>query len=298
MFFGDVVGRPGRETVRDALPQLKERFKPDFIIANVENIAGGSGVTAPTVQKIFAYGVNVCTTGDHIFRNKEFIHVIYDPRLLRPANLPTAALGKGWNVYQTSGGETIMVLNLLGRIFMEPNRCPFEAADEALAAVAALPRKPRVIVADMHAEATSEKCAIGRHLDGRVSAVVGSHTHVQTADDQILPGGTAYLTDLGMCGSHHSIIGREIQPVLQKLRTGMPARFEVASGGRKACGAVIRVETSTGKAVAVERFQEPVAEPPKDVKEDENGNSSARNRVNPPADARRANAGSAAAADA
>lgn len=269
LFFGDVVGRPGRETVRDALPGLKEKHRADFVVANVENIAGGSGITGGTVRKMFAYGVDVCTTGDHIFRNKDFVQIIDEPRVLRPANLPVTAAGRGWSAYTTVDGVRLAVVNLQGRIFMEPHRCPFEIADAVLAEISALDPLPHAVLVDIHAEATSEKVALGRHLDGRVAAVVGTHTHVQTADEHIMPGGTAYITDLGMCGPYDSIIGRDTRAVLQRLRTGMPARFVVAKRGLRACGVALCLDEQTGRAVAVERFQVPTAskEPTEEQKE-------------------------------
>ena len=257
LYFGDVVGEPGRKGLGHAIPLLKERHDPDFILANGENSAAGSGVSASTLQKMLSYGVQAVTTGDHIFKNKEYAGVIQDPRLLRPANYPKSADGKGWGVFEDRHGRRLAVINLMGRIFMEPLRCPFEIADEIVAEVS---QTVKVILVDMHAEATSEKVALGWHLDGRVSAIVGTHTHIQTADERILPQGTAYLTDLGMTGPYDSVIGRMKEPVLKKLRTAMPARFEVASGDVKACGVVLRIDAETGRAQSIERFQVPLEE--------------------------------------
>lgn len=256
--FGDVVGRPGRAGLFHALKPLQARFTPSCTIVNAENAAGGSGISQTVAQKLFAAGVNVITTGDHFFRNKEFTTVVNDDRVLRPANFPTTALGRGWGVYALPGGVQLGVINLMGRIFMEPQRCPYEIADEI---VPRIRERTPFIVVDMHAEATSEKVAMGWHLDGRVTAVFGTHTHIQTADERILPGGTAYITDLGMTGPYDSVIGREKEPVLKKLRTGMPARFEVARNDVRACGVIIRVDTDTGRASSIERFQIGAASP-------------------------------------
>lgn len=255
LYFGDVVGRPGRKAVCHAIPVLKKLHDPDFIVANGENSAGGSGISPNTLQKLASYGVQALTSGDHIYRNKEYVGVIQDARVLRPANYPKSADGKGYGVYETRTGVRVGVINLMGRIFMEPLRCPFEQADRLLNE---LTQHVKVILVDMHAEATSEKIAMGWHLDGRVSAMVGTHTHIQTADERVLPKGTAYITDLGMCGPYDSVIGRVKEAVLKKLRTAMPARFDVAEGDVKACGVVLRVDTETGRARSIERFQIPI----------------------------------------
>lgn len=255
LFFGDVVGRPGRTALGYAIPLLRNQYGADFVVANGENAAAGSGLSPTTLNKLLAGGADVVTTGDHIFRNKEYPGVINELRVLRPANYPKTADGKGWGLYTTADGTRVIVINLLGRIFMEPVRCPFELADEILAAAAS---QARIILLDMHAEATSEKVAMGWYLDGKVSAVVGTHTHVQTADERVLPGGTAYITDLGMTGPHDSVLGREKSPVLKKFRTAMPARFEVAEGDLKACGVAVRIDRESGRARSIERFQVPV----------------------------------------
>jgi hypothetical protein len=255
LFFGDVVGRPGRHGLCHAVPILKEKYGADFIVVNGENSASGSGLTPTTLNKILSYGADVVTTGDHIFRNKEFPGVIHELRVLRPANYPKTADGKGWGLYTTRSGVRIVVMNLMGRVFMEPLRCPFELADEI---VAAAQSQAKIILLDMHAEATSEKIAMGWHLDGKVSAIVGTHTHVQTADERVLPGGTAYISDLGMTGPYDSVLGRDKQAVLKKMRTAMPARFEVAERDVRACGVVVKVDTETGRAQSIERFQIPM----------------------------------------
>lgn len=259
--FGDVVGRPGRQGVTAVLRQLKSRYHPAFSVVNAENAAGGSGISASVSSKLFSAGTDVITTGDHFYRNKEFVTVVDDVRVLRPANFPVSAQGHGWGVYETAAGCRIGVINLMGRIFMEPQRCPFEIADEI---IPKLREQTPLIVVDMHAEATSEKIALGWHLAGKVSAIVGTHTHIQTADERILPGGTAYITDLGMSGPYDSVIGREKAPVLQKLRTGMPARFDVARGDVRACGVVVQLDVNSGRAVSIERFQISVDPPCED----------------------------------
>jgi 2',3'-cyclic-nucleotide 2'-phosphodiesterase len=255
LFFGDVVGRPGRSALAYALPILKEKHKADFVVVNGENAASGSGLTPPTLNKILSSGADVVTTGDHIFRNKEFPGVIHELRVLRPANYPKTSDGKGWGLYTTKDGVRIIVMNLMGRVFMEPLRCPFELADEILAGAA---NQSKIILLDMHGEATSEKIAMGWHLDGKVSAIVGTHTHVQTADERILPNGTAYITDLGMTGPYDSVLGRDKHAVLKKFRTSMPARFEVAEGDARACGVVVKIDKDTGRAQSIERFQLPL----------------------------------------
>ena len=254
LFFGDVVGRPGRGALAYAIPILKRKYEANFVVVNGENAASGSGLTPATLNKILTAGADVVTTGDHIFRNKEYPGVINELRVLRPANYPKSADGRGWGLYTTQEGVRIAVMNLMGRVFMEPLRCPFELADEILASAS---NQAKIILLDMHAEATSEKLAMGWHLDGKVSAIVGTHTHVQTADERILPGGTAYISDLGMCGPYDSVLGREKIPVLKKFRTAMPARFEVAEGDVKACGVIVKIDTDTARATSIERFQLP-----------------------------------------
>ena len=255
LFFGDVVGRPGRSALAYALPLLKQKYGAGFIVVNGENSASGSGITPSTLNKMLACGADVITSGDHIFRNKEYPGVINEPRLLRPANYPKSADGKGWGIFTTPDGLRIAVMNLMGRVFMEPLRCPFELADEILTSAG---HHCKIVLLDLHGEATSEKIAMGWYLDGKVSAIVGTHTHVQTADETILPGGTAYITDLGMTGPYDSVLGREKVPVLKKFRTSMPARFEVAEGNPKACGVAVGINRETGRAQSIERFQLPV----------------------------------------
>jgi len=252
LFLGDVVGQPGLDAVRHVLPGLLQTHAPALAIVNGENAHGGSGLNRAAAQHLFESGAAVITTGDHFFKTKEHADVAADPRVLRPANYPRAAVGRGWGLYASPDGTPVAVLNLMGRLFMEAHRCPFEVADEALAEIQP---QARVILVDMHAESNGEKVALGWHLDGRVSAVLGTHTHVQTADERLLAHATAYLTDAGMCGAHDSVLGRDVAPVLHRLRTGMYARFTVATGNVKVCGAFVRVDPATGRATSIERLQ-------------------------------------------
>lgn len=258
LIVGDVVGAPGRDAVKALVPILRARHKIDFAIVNGENIAGGAGVTPKTAQELLgAPGIDMLTSGQHIWRHREIgPYLGQEPRLLRPANYPPRCPGFGAYVYSTKSGAKIGVVNLLGRVFMG-----IEALDDpfriGMAKIEEMRRQTPVIVVDMHAEATSEKVVMGWYLDGQVSAVVGSHTHIQTADERILPKGTAYLTDLGMTGPYDSVIGREVEPVMERFLSGMPARFDVARGNVKLCGAIVEVDGQTGKALKIERIQEP-----------------------------------------
>jgi len=255
LFIGDIVGEPGRKAVRDLLPKLRAQHALDFVIANGENSAGGNGITPKLAVEIFSAGVDVITTGDHLWDQKEVMQLLAgEPRFVRPLNYPPGTPGQGSVVIQPPGRTPIAVMNLQGRVFMTPMDCPFAAAR---AEVERLRLRTPIIFVDFHAEATSEKIALARMLDGQVSAVVGTHTHVQTADEQIFPGGTAYLTDAGFTGPHESVIGREIEPVLRRFLTGMPQRFEVARGRVLLQGAVVEIEADTGKAVAIQRVSEP-----------------------------------------
>jgi len=253
LFLGDIVGRPGRLAVHDLLPDVIEREDIHFVIANAENIAGGSGVTANIFKKLLSYGVDFVTTGDHVWRRRdEIVPVLQEnSRIIRPANYPASAAGRGWSVVEAKNGVSVGVVQLIGRVFMQPARCPFVLGQEIVEEIR--PETP-VIIVDMHAEATSEKIAMGLHLDGKVSAVLGTHTHIPTADERILPGGTAYITDVGMTGPYDSVIGREKEPVLKKFITGMPYPFDVAKNDVNFCGAVVAVDTGTGKATAIKRI--------------------------------------------
>ncbi len=255
LFAGDVVGEPGRQAIRGLLPKLREQHQADFCVVNGENSAGGAGFTAKTFQELREAGADVVTSGDHVWDHKEVMQIIDDPRLLRPANYPAKASGHGSIVVEGPNGIKLAVLNLIGRTFMKSNECPFQTADLE---VARLRAETPIIFVDMHAETTSEKIAMGRYLDGRVSAVVGTHTHVQTADEQIFPGGTAFLCDAGMTGPHESILGREIQPIVQRFLTQMPQRFEVAKGDVRLKGVLLRIDAATGRATEIQRLNVPL----------------------------------------
>jgi len=250
LFLGDVVGKPGRFAVRDQLPSLRRDRGVDFVIANAENASGGVGLTVKGAEELFRAGVDVLTSGNHIWRHREiYPRLDQEPRLLRPANYPPGAPGRGAGVFATTSGEKIAVLNLLGRTFMEPVDCPFRAADALLAA---LPPEPRVRLVDFHAEATSEKLCLGFWLDGRVSAVIGTHTHVQTNDARVLPGGTATLCDAGMCGVQASALGMDPGNVLDRFLTTLPQRFKLAKGEPELRGAVVDADVATGAATGIE----------------------------------------------
>lgn len=254
LFIGDVVGRPGRDAVRACLPGLVRRFRVDLTLANGENGAGGLGITAAVGEELLQAGVDILTTGNHVWRQREAVtYLAAERRVLRPANFPPGAPGRGADVFTTRNNDPVGVLNLQGRTFMEPIDCPFRAADKE---IEALRERTRVILVDIHAEATSEKLAMGYYLDGRVSAVIGTHTHVQTADERVLPKGTAYITDVGMTGPRDSILGVKADPVIQRFLTGMPARFELASGPLVLSGVVITTDPATGAANSVQRVVE------------------------------------------
>lgn len=257
LIVGDVVGSPGRDAVKALVPILRTQRKIDFVIVNCENIAGGAGVTPRTADDLLTTsGIDMLTSGQHIWRYREIgPYMDAQPRLLKPANYPKGTPGFGAYIYTAKNGIKVGVLNLLGRVFMGVDALddPFRVGMEE---IEKLKKETPIVVVDMHAEATSEKIVTGWFLDGHVSAVVGTHTHIQTADERILPKGTAYLTDLGMTGPYDSVIGREIEPVMEKFLTGMPSRFDVAKGNVKLCGAIVEVDEATGKAVKIERVQE------------------------------------------
>ncbi|MCQ4574762.1 MAG: TIGR00282 family metallophosphoesterase [Candidatus Brocadiales bacterium] len=252
LVLGDVVGQPGRDIIENRLPALLKEEKIDFAVANAENAAGGSGITQDAARQLFASGLNVLTTGDHVWKKKEAIPVLEtESRILRPANYSPLAKGRGWVVVKTHLGPDIAIINLLGRVFMSPIDCPFRAVDRILKEVSG---RAQIIIVDIHAEATSEKVAMGWYLDGRVSAVVGTHTHIQTADERVLPESTAYITDLGMTGPYHSVLGRNKDHVLKFITTQMPTRFEVAKEDVRMSGVIITVDASTGKAEGIKRL--------------------------------------------
>jgi metallophosphoesterase (TIGR00282 family) len=255
LFIGDIVGEPGRKAVKGLLPQLRARFALDAVVANGENSAGGAGITPRTAEEIFAAGVDVMTSGDHLWDQKEVVELLErEPRFLRPLNYPRGTPGRGAGVFQIPGRGTIAVANVQGRVFMPDLDNPFSTTQ---AAVQRLREEAGVIVLDVHAEATSEKIALARFLDAQVSAVIGTHTHVQTADEQIFPGGTAFLCDAGFTGAHESILGREIEPVIKRFVTHMPQRFAVARERVYLQGAVIDIDEITGRARRIQRISEP-----------------------------------------
>jgi len=258
LFLGDVVGRPGRRAVGPVIRRLRRDEGVALVIANGENASHGKGLTPATAEELRDAGVDVLTSGNHVWQERSLIpYLDENPRLLRPLNFAPGVPGRGWTVVSAGpGGTPVAVVNLIGRVFMPPAECPFRAVDAVLPEVA---RAARLIVVDMHGEATSEKVAMGRYLDGRVSAVVGSHTHVQTADEVVLPGGTAYLTDAGMCGPLDSVLGVRTDRVIARFLSQMPTRFDVADGPAVVQGAVIEVDESTGRARGVRRVQERLA---------------------------------------
>ena len=255
LFLGDIVGEPGRSAVIGRLPQLKEKHALDFIIVNGENAAGGRGITGKITIELLRAGVSVVTTGDHIWDQKDIAGFIdTEPRLLRPLNYPDGAPGSGSIVLETAKG-VIGVINVQARTFMQPIlENPFRAVE---AAVTKMREETANIIVDAHGETTSEKIALGRFLDGKVSAVIGTHTHVQTADEQIFPGGTAFMCDAGMCGPINSILGRAIEPIMNRFVSNLPASFPVAGGEVRLRGALIEIDETTGRAVQITRFDEP-----------------------------------------
>jgi metallophosphoesterase (TIGR00282 family) len=253
LFIGDIVGSPGREAVKKLLPELKKEYHLDFMIANAENAAGGSGITPAVAEELFASGLDVLTSGDHIWKKREVLEIIeQEERILRPANFPAGAPGRGWGLFKTKDALKVGVVNVQGRVFMEALECPFRTSRQAQEA---LSKDTKIIIVDIHAEATSEKVALGWYLDGKVSAVLGTHTHIQTADERILPGGLAYITDVGMTGPVDSVIGRKIEDVLERFLTCVPTRFEVAKENIQLQGVVLDIDEKTGKAKSIERIQ-------------------------------------------
>ncbi|MBI4682005.1 MAG: TIGR00282 family metallophosphoesterase [Nitrospirae bacterium] len=253
LFIGDIVGKPGRQAVKEGLPGLISKLKIDFVIANAENAAGGFGITKSIGEELFALGIDILTSGNHIWDKKEAVSYIQkENRLLRPANYPSDVPGAGSIVMNTSAGEKIAILNLSGRIFMQPLDCPFQIAKRE---VPALKEQTKVVIVDFHAEATSEKSAIGWFLDGEVSAVLGSHTHVQTADEKILPQGTAFITDVGMTGPTDSVIGVKKEQIINKFLTQIPVRFETARGESLLSCVVVEVNSKTGISTSIQRLQ-------------------------------------------
>ena len=256
LFIGDIVGQPGRRAVRELLPRLRQELALDLVVANGENAAGGSGITPRTAEEIFASGVDVITSGDHLWDQKDVLQLLAsEPRFVRPLNYPPGTPGHGCYIFQSQNLPPVAIINLQGRTFMPPLDNPFQ---RILAELERLGPSTHHIFVDFHAEATSEKLALARMLDGRVSAVVGTHTHVQTADEQIFPRGTAFLCDAGFTGPHNSVIGRESDPIIQRFLSSMPQKFEVATGSVLLQGALIDIDQQTGRAAHIRRVSEPL----------------------------------------
>ncbi|MFH1459929.1 MAG: TIGR00282 family metallophosphoesterase [Candidatus Omnitrophota bacterium] len=256
LIIGDIVGEPGREAVKKIIPELQTRENIDFVIANGENAAGGSGLTPRILNELLNSHIDVVTSGDHIFKKKEILDVInFQDRLIRPANYPEGVPGAGYTILKAKNNQKVGVINLVGRVFMESLDCPFYRATEIIRKIK---QETNIILVDMHAEATSEKIALGWYLNAQVSAVFGTHTHVQTADERILPGAehTAYITDIGMTGSVDSVIGRKIEQVLMRFLSHTPTHFEVADKNVQLQGAVIDIEENTGKSRTIKRIKE------------------------------------------
>jgi metallophosphoesterase (TIGR00282 family) len=254
LFIADIVGHPGRQAVKELVPRLRQQHQLSVVVANGENAAGGSGITMNTAEEIFSAGVDIMTSGDHLWDQKEVMGLLEgERRFVRPLNYPPGTPGQGSVIFEAPGLPPVAVLNLQGRTFMPPLENPFHAA---LAEVERLRRATRIIFVDFHAEATSEKIALARMLDGQVSAVIGTHTHVQTADEQIFPGGTAFLSDGGFTGPHESVLGREIEPIIRRFMTNMPQKFEVAKGRVLLQGAVVDIDEQTGLARGIQRVSQ------------------------------------------
>lgn len=253
LFIGDIVGKPGRTAVKALLPGLVDKCRIDFVIANGENIAGGFGLTEPLVADLFRTGVHVITTGNHVWDKKDFIpYISKDNKVLRPLNYPPGVPGSGSIVLTLPNGLKAAVLNLSGRVFMTGMDCPFRTGR---AEIERLLRETKIIIIDFHAEATSEKIAFGYYVDGDVSAVIGTHTHVQTADEKVLSNGTAYITDVGMTGPAYSVIGMDVDQIIQRFLSSMPAKFETAQGAVVLSAVTLDINNQTGKATNIQRLQ-------------------------------------------
>jgi metallophosphoesterase (TIGR00282 family) len=251
LFTGDMVGSAGRQVFQRVTQRLRDEGRIDLVIANAENAAGGRGPSPEIVEALFHAGAAALTLGDHAWDDKALIPMLdTEPRLIRPANFPPAASGRGMTTIETDEGP-VCIISLIGRVFLDPADCPFRTADQLLNIIRA-----KTVLVDFHAEATSEKIALGRYLDGRVTAVLGTHTHVQTSDETILPNGTAYITDLGMTGPKDSVIGREVEPVVQRFITGMPQKFDTSKKDPALEGVILDVDVKTGRARSIERVRE------------------------------------------
>ena len=254
LFLGDIVGRPGRHACIERIRDIKRELEIDAVIANAENASGGNGLTVKNADELLESGIDFITSGNHIWRQKDFPELFQTfPNVIRPANYPDDVPGRGWGILELEGGDEIGIINLQGRVFMDPIDCPFRAVDRMLPEIA---ERTKIILVDIHAEATSEKTAMGIYLDGRVSGVMGTHTHVASADERILPGGTAYQTDIGMVGPIDGVLGVESEPVIKRFLTGLPYRFSVAEGPVTMDGTLITIDPETGKAPGIERFKE------------------------------------------
>jgi 2',3'-cyclic-nucleotide 2'-phosphodiesterase len=251
LFLGDIVGKPAREYLNQKLPVIKKEENIDFVIANGENAAGGSGLTEKTAKQLFSSGIDIVTTGDHAFKKKDILELFGKMDIIRPLNYGSLAKGKGY-VIKEKNGIKVGVINLLGRVFMNPVDCPFAAVERALGQMS---RQAKIIVVDFHAEATSEKVAMGYFLAGKVTAVIGTHTHIPTADQKIRNGFTAYITDVGMTGSCDSVLGRRKEDILERLLTNMPVRFNLAKGDVRIQGIILDIDPETGRAISIERVE-------------------------------------------
>ncbi|MBI5195482.1 MAG: TIGR00282 family metallophosphoesterase [Nitrospirae bacterium] len=253
LFIGDIVGQPGRKALKEGLSTIAEKIKLDFVIANAENAAGGFGITREIGEEIFLMGVDVLTSGNHIWDKKEAVtYITKESRLLRPANYPDGVPGHGSIVMKTANAVSVAVLNISGRVFMSQMDCPFQIAKREIARLKA---ETNIIIVDFHAEATSEKAAFGRYFDGEVTAIIGTHTHVQTADEMIMPQGTAFITDVGMTGPTDSIIGIKKEQIIGKFLTQIPVRFETAKGPSILSAVVVDIDPKTGSASKIQRLQ-------------------------------------------
>ncbi len=256
LFIADIVGQPGRRAVKELLPKLRQQHTANLVVANGENAAGGSGITVKTAEEIFSAGVDIITSGDHLWDQKEVMELLaHERRFVRPLNYPPGTPGQGSAIFHSDRLPPVGIINLQGRTFMPPLDNPFHCA---LAEVERLRQQTTIILVDFHAEATSEKVALARMLDGRVSAVIGTHTHVQTADEQIFPGGTAFLCDAGFTGPHESVIGREIEPIIKRFMTNQPQKFEVARNKVLLQGAVVEIDERSGRPSRIVRVSEPL----------------------------------------
>jgi hypothetical protein len=256
-FLGDIFGAPGRQVVQQQLPALRAAHHPDIVIANAENARSGSGLSPDLYEKIRSYGIDAITLGDHAYREPRIVSVLENPNepIARPANLSARAVGRAYTRIEPSGDRTrsVFLITVLGRVFFNlPADDPFSTIDTVLAA---LPERDPIVIVEAHMEATSEKAALAHYLDGRVAAVVGTHTHVPTADARVLPGGTGFITDIGMCGPYSSIIGRDPRGVVHHMTTGMYTRFDVGSGDEMMCGALIQIDPQRGRTVSIERLE-------------------------------------------